>query len=615
MATTAEKSGSRDDEIVETDVPARIDRLPWSRWHWRVLFGLGTVWLLDGLEVQVINSISPRLGEKVSGLSQPFDSGQLGLAASLYVAGACVGALVFGRLADRLGRKKLFITTLALYLVATMATGLSWGITWFYVVRTLTGAGIGGEYAAINSAIDELIPARVRGTTDLVVNGTYWLGSAMAGALSLILLNTSIVPGDLGWRLAFLLGGLLGLGVLYIRRGLPESPRWLFTHARNDEAEKLVADIEKEVAAGTDEDLPEPEGPPLKVRARGDVGYREVIRAVVHQYPKRAALGLALFVGQAFLYNAVTFTQADTLTKLFGAGSATVGVFVVPFALGNFLGPVLLGRLFDVVGRRVMVTSCYVLSGLLLGGTAFLLADGHLNAWTLTACESVTFFFASAGASAAYLTVSEIFPLEMRALAIAFFYAVGTGLGGIVGPALFGNLVAKGKAEDVAFGFAIGAAVMVVAGLVEAFIGVEAAQQSLETVTSPLSAVDDEGQDDKRDDDRPQRAERLRGHGGGWSRVPTSPTSPSAESMAAFRSGEIDRLIRELRRSGPLDQRALAAAVNARSWGPGRYRAAVRAARRAGEIVVVDGNRLAAGGGSATGSSLDTDSGVAHRSN
>jgi MFS family permease len=574
-------------------VPARIDRLPWSNWHWRVLFGLGAVWLLDGLEVQVINSISPRLGEAASGLAHPFDSGQLGLAASLYVAGACIGALVFGRLSDRLGRKKLFMATLALYLVATMLTGLAWGVGWFYVMRAFTGAGIGGEYAAINSAIDELIPARMRGTTDLIVNGTYWLGAALAGALSLLLLNQSIVPGGLGWRLAFLLGGLLGLGVLYIRRGLPESPRWLFTHGQNDEAEKLVDDIEQQVRSSVDEPLPEPEGPPLKVHARSNVGYREVMHAVIHQYPRRAILGLSLFVGQAFLYNAVTFTQADTLTKLFGASSATVGVFIVPFALGNFLGPVVLGRLFDVVGRRVMITVSYLGSAVLLGITAWLLAAGSLNAWTLTACESVTFFLASAGASAAYLTVSEIFPLEMRALAIAFFYAVGTGLGGIVGPTLFGNLVASGKVGHVAVGFVIGAVVMAIAGLVELFIGVEAAQKSLESVAAPLSAADQDGAESGEPKAR-SRPEPLRGGGRGWSRVPTSASYPSAESMTGFRRSEIDRLVAVLEHEGPMEPRVLATRLRSGEWGPGRFRAALRQARLTGQIRRVDGRRFGA---------------------
>lgn len=470
---------------IETNIPARLDRLPWSRWHWTVLIGLGAVWILDGLEVTVVGVIGPRLTDPSAGLG--LTDGQVGLGASIYVVGACLGALLFGHLTDRFGRKRLFLLTLALYLSATVATAVSFDPLWFYACRLLTGAGIGGEYAAINSAIDELIPARVRGRVDVVVNGSFWVGTTIAAALSIPVLNGNLIPEDVGWRALFALGALLGLGVLIVRRAVPESPRWLFLHGREDEAERVVRDIEEQVEASTGT-APEPVEETIRVRQRRAVAFREIFETAVRRYPRRTLLGLALFVGQAFLYNAVYFTYALVLSTFFKVPDARVGYYLIPIGVGNFLGAFLLGKLFDTLGRRVMITSSYVLSGVLLIGTGLLFRADVLNAWTLTACWSVVFFFASAGASAAYLTVSEIFPMETRAMAIAAFYAVGTGLGGVIGPVLFGRLVETERVSAVASGYFLGAVLMIGAGVVELLIGVEAAGKSLEDIARPLSA-------------------------------------------------------------------------------------------------------------------------------
>lgn len=478
---------------IRTNIPARLDRLPWSRWHWLVVLGLGTVWILDGLEVTIVGSIASRLTEKGSGLE--LTNSQVGLAAAIYVAGACVGALFFGYLTDRLGRKRLFIVTLLLYLAATVATAFSMNPLWFFVCRFFTGAGIGGEYAAINSAIDELIPARVRGRVDLVINGSYWIGTAFGAALSLLLLNQNIFAKDLGWRIAFGLGAVLGLGILLVRRNVPESPRWLFIHGREKTAEGVVRDIEGQVEASTDGRLSTVDDADdyLTVRQRTTIGFGTIARTAWRLYPTRLVLGLSLFIGQAFLYNAVFFTQALVLTTFLKVSDASVGWYIIPLAVGNFLGPFILGPLFDTVGRRAMITTSYVVSGLLLVLTGVLFENGTLDATTLTIAWSVVFFFASAGASAAYLTVSEIFPMETRAMAIAFFYAIGTGLGGIIGPLLFGKFVDMGKGM-VATGYYVGAGLMVLAGLVELVLGVEAAQRSLEDVAQPLTAEEAEGE-------------------------------------------------------------------------------------------------------------------------
>ncbi|MEV5511039.1 MFS transporter [Streptomyces orinoci] len=470
---------------ISTSVPARLDRLPWSRWHWTVVIGLGTVWILDGLEVTVVGNIAGRLSEHGSGL--PITGAQVtGLAAALYVAGACSGALFFGRLTDRFGRKKLFMVTLAVYLGATALTALSYTSWWFFLFRFLTGFGIGGEYAAINSAVDELIPARYRGRVDLIINGSFWIGAIAGSLLSIILLNVSLLPKDVGWRLTFGFGVVLGLVILLVRRQVPESPRWLFIHGRAEEAEELVGQIERRIEREKGITLPPARGR-ITIRQRRSTSFRDIARTVFTDYRRRAFLGLALFIGQAFLYNAITFGFGEILTKFFGVSTSHTGYFFAVIAVGNFLGPLLLGKLFDTVGRRIMISSTFVLSGALLFVTAWLFGAGYLSAVKLTACWAVVLFFASAGASSAYLTVSEVFPTETRAMAIAFFYAVGTAAGGISGPLLFADLTSSGVVGDTVLAFQIGATLMCLAGLVAAFLAVPAEGRSLEDIATPLS--------------------------------------------------------------------------------------------------------------------------------
>ncbi|MEA2372579.1 MAG: hypothetical protein QOH12_2973 [Solirubrobacteraceae bacterium] len=473
---------------IRTQIPARLDRLPWSSWHRMILIGLGTVWILDGLEVTIVGSIGSRLSEIGSGLS--ITKGEVaGGAAAAYIAGACLGALFFGWLTDRYGRKRLFMLSLGLYLVATLMTAFSFSLWWFLLFRFLTGMGIGGEYAAINSAIDELIPAKSRGRIDILINGSFWVGAALGSLLSIVALNTNIFPANLGWRLTFGLGVLFGLAVLFVRRNVPESPRWLFIHGREEEAEAIVSDIEDRVRRSTGKELDEPEKS-MVVRQRKSIGFLTIARTVFKLYPGRTVLGLSLFIGQAFLYNSMLFSAGDILSTFFKTASGQVPYYLVAFAVGNFAGPLLLGRLFDTVGRKPMIAGTYILSGLLLLVTALLFKQGSLNATSLTACWCAVFFFASAGASSAYLTVSEVFPMETRALAIAFFYAVGTAVGGIVGPLLFAKLISTGSATQTALGFALGAVLMIGGGVVELLLGVKAEGQSLEDIAKPLTAED-----------------------------------------------------------------------------------------------------------------------------
>jgi MFS family permease len=474
---------------IQTNVPARLDRLPWARWHWLIVIGLGTVWVLDGLEVTIVGNLSGALAAKGSGISIS-QSQVTGLGAAMYVAGACAGALFFGWLTDRFGRKRLFMITLGVYLGATALTALSFHAWWFFLFRFLTGLGIGGEYAAINSAIDELIPARHRGRIDIAINGTFWLG-AIGGALVTIPLLSDLPP-DLGWRLAFGLGVVLGLVILLVRRNVPESPRWLLIHDRDRQAEDLVRGIETKVAAETGGELPEPAEGYLTIRQRRSVGFITIAKTVFGRYPRRCVLGLALFIGQAFLYNAITFGFAQILGTFFGVPNGRAGYYFAVIALGNLLGPQLLAPLFDTVGRKPMVAGTYILSGVLLLGTAWLFHNGSLNATTMTLCWCVVLFFASAGASSAYLTVSEVFPMETRALCIAFFYAIGTAAGGITGPLLFSKLVGTGKVGDTAIAFVVGAAMMIAGGLVEAALGVRAERRSLEHLATPLSVEEAE---------------------------------------------------------------------------------------------------------------------------
>ncbi|WP_131732257.1 MFS transporter [Actinomadura formosensis] len=470
---------------ITTRIPARMDRLPWARFHWMIIVGLGTVWILDGLEVTIVGSVAARLTEPGSGVHMsPSD---IGTAAAIYVAGACLGALFFGQLTDRFGRKRLFILTLVVYVVATVATAFAFAPWYFFICRFVTGMGIGGEYAAINSAIDELIPARNRGRVDLAINGSYWVGSAGGALAALLLLNTSFFAQDLGWRLAFGLGGVLGLAIMIVRRHVPESPRWLFIHGREEEAERIVDGIEAEVRRETDQELEEP-GQSITVRQRKAIPFREIAQVAIRHYPRRALLGFALFVGQAFLYNAVTFDLGTILSKYFDVASGAVPYYIVLFALGNFLGPLLLGRMFDTVGRKPMISGTYFISAALTVLLGVFLASEGLTSWTFITLTAVTFFFASAGASAAYLTVSEIFPMETRALAIAFFYAIGTAVGGISGPLIFGKMIESGVTGKVAIGFFVGAGIMAVGGIAELLFGVRAERSSLEAIAKPLTA-------------------------------------------------------------------------------------------------------------------------------
>ncbi|GAA1128289.1 MFS transporter [Nocardioides aquiterrae] len=481
---------------ITTDVPARLDRLPWARWHWLVVIGLGTVWILDGLEVTIVGSMSEALKDPHTGLGM--SSSDIGFAGAIYVAGACLGALFFGQLTDRFGRKKLFLITLLVYTCATVLTAFSMAPSWYFMARFFTGFGIGGEYAAINSAIDELIPAKYRGRVDVTINGSFWVGAAGGALLTIPLLDPTVIDPEWGWRLAFGLGAILAVGILLVRRHVPESPRWLFIHGREDEADRIVAEIEETVAEETGHPL-EKVSETITIRQRKSIPFMLIARTVFTMYPKRTVLCFSLFVGQAFLYNAFFFTYGDTLTTFLGVQQT--GWYLAVFALSNFAGALILGPLFDRIGRVKMITFTYVFSGALLGVTGFLL--GSVTAFSLTLLGVIIFFFASAGASAAYLTASEVFPMETRALCIAFFYAIGTAAGGISGPLLFGWLIEQASADKditgIAIGYFIGAVLMIGAGIVEAFLGVKAEGRSLESIAKPLT-VDDEGRSDEHAD-------------------------------------------------------------------------------------------------------------------
>jgi len=472
-----------DHAIVTSDIPARLERLPWGRFHVLVVAALGVTWILDGLEVTLAGSLAGALKESPA---LHFSNAAIGLAASAYLGGAVLGAIFFGWLTDRLGRKKLFFVTLTVYLLATAATATSWNIGSFALFRFLTGAGIGGEYAAINSTIQELIPARVRGWSDLVINGSFWVGAAMGALGSLVLLDPKTIDPDIGWRLAFLIGASLALVIFFMRMWIPESPRWLMTHGRAEEARRIIEGIE----ARFDALPPAKDLPRVRLRTRRATPLAEVARTLFQRYRQRTLVGLSLMAAQAFFYNAIFFTYALILTDFYHVPSDHVGWYILPFAAGNFLGPVLIGRLFDTKGRRVMIAFTYIVSGVLLAATGYLFARDLIAAQTQTLCWMTIFFFASAAASSAYLTVSETFPLEIRALAIAFFYAVGTGIGGIFGPWLFGVLIDTGSRMSVFGGYLLGAALMIAGGLVEWKWGVDAERKSLEAVARPLTFID-----------------------------------------------------------------------------------------------------------------------------
>jgi MFS family permease len=398
-----------------------------------------------------------------------------------------LGALVFSYLTDRQGRKKWFMITLLVYLAATILTAFAWDLSSLMCFRFLTGAGIGGEYAAINSAIDELIPARRRGHTDLAINGTWWLGSATGALLSVLLLNPSIIPEPLGWRLCFIFGAVLGIAIILVRRFLPESPRWLMTHSRIREAEEVVSRIEQQVLRDERvESLPEPRGSiTVRTRPHGTT-IATVARELFQSYPRRTVLGLVLMVTQSFMYNAVSFTFPFVLTKYYDVPTNTIGLYLLPFAFGNFLGPLLLGRFFDSVGRKPMISFTYGTAGVLLAMTGYLFSTGSFSVATHLLAWSSIFFFASAGASAAYLTVSEVFPMEIRAMAIAFFFMVAQGAG-IIAPWLYGRMI-ETSVTSVYYGYLLGAGLMMVGAVVELALGVKAEGRSLEEIAAPLSA-------------------------------------------------------------------------------------------------------------------------------
>lgn len=573
----------------------------------------------------MVSSVAARLTEDGSGLN--LSAGQIGLAGAIYIAGACLGALFFGQLTDRLGRKKMFMATLLVYLVATVATAFAFAPWYFYLARFFTGTGIGGEYAAINSAIDELIPARVRGRVDLIINGSYWLGAAI-GAGSAVFFLSGVFPTWLGWRLAFAVGAVLGLVILVVRRHVPESPRWLFIHGREDEAERIVDGIEHEVLEETGQELSEPEDT-LTVRQRKTIPFRMIARTAFTLYPKRAVLGVALFVGQAFIYNGITFNLGTLLSTFFGVASGLVPVFIIIWALSNFLGPVLLGRFFDTVGRIPMIAGMYLGSALLTVPLGILMMNGALNRWTFMAFVVAIFFLASAGASSAYLTVSEVFPMETRALAIAFFYALGTAVGGITGPLLFGRLIGTEDVGYVAIAFFIGAGVMALGGVAEIFLGVRSEQANLEDIAQPLTASEaeqegvggtaSEAQKDtdqtesaaRRDRarDRAELDERVRGRADRRRARETTGSrrfrpGPS-ESLSSARTGgvdpvrvasseraldrEVDAIVRALSEHGTIERRELLRVVGARYWGPGRFGAALQTALDEGRIRKVSG--------------------------
>jgi MFS family permease len=483
-----------DRAVVETSIPFRLDALHWSGFHTRVVLALGITWVLDGLEVTLAGALSGALKESPT---LHFSNFEVGFANSCYLAGAVLGALGFGWLTDRIGRKKLFFITLAVYLAATAATALSWSVASYAVFRFLTGAGIGGEYTAINSTIQELVPARYRGWTDLIINGSFWIGAALGATSAIVLLDPNWFDVDLGWRLAYFTGACLGLVVFVMRLWIPESPRWLIIHGHPDEADAIIRDIERSVTGHAqdrspvdDQDRPLPAWPKLKLRMRDHTPLSEVAHTLFKVYRERSLVGLVLMIAQAFFYNAIFFTFALVLTDFYGIPAGQVGWYILPFAAGNFLGPLVLGRLFDTLGRRPMIAFTYGMSGILLAFSGYLFAIGVLSAKTQTIAWMIIFFCASPAASAAYLTVSETFPLEVRALAIALFYAVGTGVGGVAGPVLFGALIDTGSRDSVFAGYLLGAVLMLVAAAVGCRYAVPAERRSLESIAQPLASVE-----------------------------------------------------------------------------------------------------------------------------
>lgn len=483
MASAAQPARN---QRIESDIPQRLDRLPWSKWHTRIIVALGTSWLLDGLEVTIVGSLAGIL-ESHAGLG--LTDKQVTGAATTYLAGAVLGSLVFGYLTDRLGRRKLFLVTLSTYSLATILTAISWNFVGFSIFRFFTGFGIGGEYAAINSAVDELIPGKLRGTVDLIVNGTFWLG-ATAGSVAATLLLAGFLPQNTGWRYAFGVGGTLGIVVLILRLFVPESPRWLMLRGYEKEANDVVSEIERHVSHGHPDQLAPPEGEKLRIRVRDHTPLKEIFRNMAGENRERSILGLVLMGAQAFFFNAVFFSYALVVKTFFHVSNRDLPLHLLPFAVASFLGPLTLGRLFDKIGRKPMITATYATAGVLLAAVLYPFASGRLGALGMQIIFSVIFFVASSAASAAYLTVSEIFPLEMRAFAIAIFYSLGTAIGGVGAPILFGALIATNSRLNVALGYALGAALMLAGALCEHLIGIEAAGRSLESISKPLQSVD-----------------------------------------------------------------------------------------------------------------------------
>jgi MFS family permease len=475
-------------ETIESYVPARLDRLPWSTWHWLIVASLGATWILDGIEVTLAGALGGILTRpETLGLT----AARVGATATCYLAGAVAGALLFGYGTDRFGRKKLFFLTVAVYLIGTALSAFSWNFWSYALFRAITGAGIGGEYAAVNSAIDELIPARARGRVNLIINGSYWIGAALGAAGTLVVLDPKYVPIWLGWRCAFAIGAALGLIVIFLRRWIPESPRWLMIHGRNDEAERIVAEVEQKILDPSATGIIDPgynATSPARIRTRTHTPWHEIWNAIMHEHRRRSFLSLVLMATQAFFYNAIFFTYALVLMRFYSVPENEVGAYLLPFALGNVLGPLLLGHLFDSVGRKPMITATYGLSGILLALTGWFFHAGLLTAETQTLAWTIIFFIASAAASSAYLTVSEIFPLEIRAMAIAIFFAIGTLVGGVGAPILFGWIIGSGSSTTLFMGYLLAAALMVFGATMEAWLGVPAERRSLENIAAPLSS-------------------------------------------------------------------------------------------------------------------------------
>lgn len=593
--------------VVETKIPRRLDRLPWSRWHWYIVVALGTVWILDGLEVTIKGAVGAQLTESLG-----FSTFRVGALASIYIFGAISGALVWGFLTDRFGRRLLFMITLSVYMVGVVGTALAglWELgaayMWFGAARFLTGFGIGGEYAAVNSAIDELMPARVRGHIALTINGSWWVGTMIAAALGFLYLN--VFPANIGWRVAFGQGIVIAFGVLLLRRYVPESPRWLITHGRQDEADQIMRQIERSVEERTGESLPEPADEPMRLRMRRSTGFLEIAKTVFVLYPRRAVVGFSLFVAQAFLYNAVLFTFGLMLNTFYDVPARNVGLFLIPFGAANFLGVVVLGRFFDTWGRRVMIPLTFLLAGTFALITGWLFTIDALTVGWLTLGWAVIFFFATAGASSAYLTVSETFPMEIRAMVIAFFYAIGTAAGGIAGPLLYGALIATETRFNVFLGYLVAAGLMIVAGLVHRLLGVEAGQQSLEDIAAPLSV--EEAREQERE--RGPAGEAAREEPPAPAEMAPAEVAPAARPYSRRTTGsglpmvidlpredldirrEADIIVRALAEDGPASRNELSRRVRSRYWGPGRFRRALRLAVADGRVERADRGRLAA---------------------